>query len=140
MNEITGTGMKNSLTLPSLANRYIDSLRGENDAPIYTYNDEKMQNFVRQSIKGRRSGSFYFLKKSTMSDEVFNVISKELDVNGIICEVLHQNFGYEIKRRKKNKTNMIHILKTTEILIKMKNHNMVIISLVNYRYTKNYKN
>ena len=41
MNEITGTGMKNSLTLPSLANRYINSLRGENDAPIYTYNDKK---------------------------------------------------------------------------------------------------
>ena len=37
--ELTGFRMKNSLTLPSLANKYFNSLRDENDEPIYTYDD-----------------------------------------------------------------------------------------------------
>ena len=40
MEELTGFGMKNSSTLPSLANKYFNSLRDESDEPIYTYNDE----------------------------------------------------------------------------------------------------
>ena len=36
MEELTGFGMKNSLTLPSLANKDFNSLRDENDEPIYT--------------------------------------------------------------------------------------------------------
>ena len=54
MEEFTGFGMKKSLTLPSFANKYFNSLRDENDEPIYTYNDEFMSHFVRQSIKGGR--------------------------------------------------------------------------------------
>ena len=34
MEKITNFGMKNSLTLPSLANKYFNSLRDENDGPI----------------------------------------------------------------------------------------------------------
>ena len=45
MEEITGFGMKNSLTLPSLANKYLNSLRDENDEPIYTYTDPFLRNF-----------------------------------------------------------------------------------------------
>ena len=51
MEELTGFGMKNSLTLPSLANEFFNSLRDESDEPIYTYNDEFMRHFVRKSIK-----------------------------------------------------------------------------------------
>ena len=51
MKELTGFGMKNSLTLPSSAKKYFNSLKDENDEPIYTYNDEYMPHFVRQSIK-----------------------------------------------------------------------------------------
>ena len=47
MEELTGFGMKNSLTLPSLANKCFISLREENDETIYTYNDEFMRYFVR---------------------------------------------------------------------------------------------
>ena len=43
MESLTAFGMKNSLTLPSLANRYFNSLRDENDEAIYTYNDEYMR-------------------------------------------------------------------------------------------------
>ena len=54
MEELTGFGMKNSLTLPSLANKFFNSLGNENDEPIYNYTDPLMRNFVRQSIKGGR--------------------------------------------------------------------------------------
>ena len=54
MEELKGFGMKNRLTSPSLANKYSNSLRDEGDEPIYTYNDEFMRQFVRQSIKGGR--------------------------------------------------------------------------------------
>ena len=47
MEELTGFGMKNSLTLPSLANKFFNSLRVENNEVIYTYNDEFLRHFVR---------------------------------------------------------------------------------------------
>ena len=89
MEEITGFGMKNSLTLPSLANKYFNSLRDENDEPFYTYTHPFTRNSVRQSIKGGRCNAFNQHYKSEISDEVFNIISKELNVNGNICELLH---------------------------------------------------
>ena len=54
MEELTEFGTKDSLVLPSLANRYFNSLRDENDKAIYTYNDEFMRYFVRQSLKAGR--------------------------------------------------------------------------------------
>ena len=39
MEKLTWFGRKNSFTLPSLAKRFFDSLRDENDEPIYSYND-----------------------------------------------------------------------------------------------------
>ena len=54
MEKTIGFGMKNSLTLASFANKYFNSLGAENDEPIYTYNDEFMRQFVRQSIKTGR--------------------------------------------------------------------------------------
>ena len=53
MEELTRFGM-NRLTSPSLANKYFNSLRDENDEPIYTHNDQFMRHFVRQSVKGGR--------------------------------------------------------------------------------------
>ena len=58
MEELNGFGMKNILTLPSLANKYFISLRDENDEPIYTYTDPFMRNFVRKAIKGGRCNAF----------------------------------------------------------------------------------
>ena len=52
MEELTGFGMKNSLTLPSLANKYFNSLKDENDELIYTYTVPFMRNFIRKAIKG----------------------------------------------------------------------------------------
>ena len=100
MEQLTGFGMKNSLTLPSLANNFFNSLRDENDEPIYTNNDEFMQHFVRKSTKNGRCSSFNQYYKSTIPDEVFNSISKELIVIGNICEILDKFFEDTMKHRK----------------------------------------
>ena len=94
MEELTGFGMKNSLTLPSLANKYFNSLRDENDEPIYTHTNPFMRNFVRKTIKGDRCNAFNRNYKSEILDEVFNIISKKLNVNGNICEVIETNFEF----------------------------------------------
>ena len=59
-----------------------------------------MKHFVRQNIKGDRCGSFNQYYKSTISDEVFNFNSKELGVNGNVCETLDKYFEYTNKHRK----------------------------------------
>ena len=82
----------NSLTLRSLANKELYSLRDENDEPIYTYNDELKRNFVRQSIKRGHCSTLNQFYRSAISDEVFNINSKELNVNGNVCEILDEYF------------------------------------------------
>ena len=100
MEKITGFGMKNSLILPSLANNYFNSLRDENDEHISTYNDEFMRHFVRQSIKRGRCSALNRYYKSTISDQVFNIMSQELGVDGNICVILDKYFEYTNKHIK----------------------------------------
>ena len=94
MEELTGFAMKNSLTLPSLAKKYFKSLRDENDEPIYTYTDPFIRNFVRKAIKGGRPNAFNQHYKCEISDEVFNIISKELNVDGNECDILEKYFEF----------------------------------------------
>ena len=102
MEELTGFGMKNSLTLSSLANKSFNSLRDESDEPIYTYNDEFLRHSVRQSIKGGRCSALNQYYKPNISKEVFNIISKELGVNNNdnVCETLDKYFEYTNEQRK----------------------------------------
>ena len=86
MEEITGFGMKNSLTLPSLGWKYFNSLRDENDEPIYTNTVIYMRWFIRQSIKGGRCCAFNQYYKSKISDKIFKTISEELNINGNISD------------------------------------------------------
>ena len=101
MEKLTNFGMKKSLTLPSLANKYFNSLRNENDEPIYTYTDQFMRNFVRKAIKGGRCNAFNQHYNSEISDKVFNIISKELNVNGNICYLLEKYFKFSNKYEKR---------------------------------------
>ena len=94
MEELTGFGMKNSLTLPPLANKPFNSLKNGNDEPIYIYTDPFMRIFVRKAIKGGRCNAFNRHNKSEILDEVFNVISKEINVNGNESEILEKNFEF----------------------------------------------
>ena len=100
MEELTKFGMKNSLTLPSLANKFFNSLRNEKDEPIYTYTYPFMRNFVRKAIKGGRCNAFNQHSKSEISDEMFSIISKELNVNGNVCDILEKNFEFLNKHEK----------------------------------------
>ena len=100
MDELTGFVMKNSLTLPSLGNKAFNYLRDENDESIYTCNDDFMRHFVRQSIKGGRCSALNQYYKSDISDEVLNNISKELDINGNVWEILEKYFENTNKHRK----------------------------------------
>ena len=75
-------------------------MRDENDEAIYTYNDEFMRNFVRQSIKRGRCSTLNQYYKPNISDEAFSFISKELDINGNVCEFLEKFFEYTNKHRK----------------------------------------
>ena len=90
--DLANFGMKNSLTLPSLANKIFNSLRDENDEPIYTYTNQFMRNFVRKAIKGGRGNAFNQHYKSEISDEVFINTSKKLNVNGNKCDILEKFF------------------------------------------------
>ena len=47
MEELTGFSMKDCLSVPGLGLKSFNSLRTEEDEPIYTYNDKYMRDFVR---------------------------------------------------------------------------------------------
>ena len=123
-----------------MATKFFNGLRDENDEHFYTYNDEFMRHFVRQSIEDGRYAALNQCYKSTFSDEVFNIISKELNVDGKICEILDKYFEYTNKHRKIIEDELIHNLITIEISIKKKELIISTENLVNYQYLKNYKN
>ena len=78
MEEITKFSMKDCLSLPGLGWKYFNSLRTEEDEPIYTYNDKYMRWFVRQSIKGGRVCAFNQYYKSDHYNDIKRILSKEL--------------------------------------------------------------
>ena len=136
MEELTKFGMKKSLTLPSLANNFFNSLRDENDEPIYTYTDPFMRNFVRKAIKGGRCNAFNQHYKSEISDEVFNNISKELNVNGNICDILENYFKFLDKYENNTAKNSTQDLTIIEMLMKKKKKIMLIENLTCYQFIK----
>ena len=58
MEELTRFDMKKGLTLPSSENKYFNSLRDENDEPIYTYTDPFIRHFCKTKHKRRQICSF----------------------------------------------------------------------------------
>ena len=85
--ELTGFGMKNSLTLRILANKFFTRLTVEDDEPIYTYTNPFMRDFVRDAIKGGKCNGFSQHYKSEFPDEAFDIISRELGVEGNVCDI-----------------------------------------------------
>ena len=140
MEELTEFGMKNSLTLPSLANKYFNSLRDENDEAIYTYTDPFMRNFVRKAIKGGRCNAFNQYYKSEISDEVFNIISKQLNVNSNICDILKNISNFQKNMRNNTVKNSTQDTTIIEILIQKKKKNMLRKNLTCYQFINSYLN
>ena len=88
MEEITGFGMENNVTLLSLGWKCYKSLRDESDESIYTYEDKYIRWFVRQRIKGDRCTIFGDYYQSKLAYNVFRAILEELNVKGTIREVI----------------------------------------------------
>ena len=97
MEEITGFSMKDCLSLPGLGWKYFNSLRTEEDEPIYTYNDKYMRWFVRQSIKGGRVCAFNQYYKSKHCDDILKIINKELAVKGTVYGTIESYMEYKNK-------------------------------------------
>ena len=97
MEGITGFSMKDCLSLPGLRWKYFNSLRTEDDEPIYTYNDKYMRWFVRQSIKGGRVCAFNQYYKSKHFEDIKKIISKFLDVKGTVYEIFEEYLKYKKK-------------------------------------------
>ena len=100
MEEITGFSMKDCLSLPGLGWKYFNSLRTEEDEPIYTYNDKYMRWFVRRSIKGGRVGAFNQYYKSKHCDDILKIINKELAVKGTVYDTIEAYMEYKSKHFK----------------------------------------
>ena len=109
MQEIIGFSMKDCLSAPGLGWKNSNSMRDENDEPIYTYNDEYMRWFVRQSIKGGRVCAFNQYYKSKIYDEALRIISEELKFEGTVYDQIEAYLKYKkhheefIKKEHENK-------------------------------------
>ena len=97
MEEITRFSMKDCLSLPGLGWNYFNSLRTEEDEPIYTYYDKYIRWFVRQSVKGGRVGAFNQYYKSNYFDVIKRILSKELGVKGNIYDIIEEYLRYKKK-------------------------------------------
>ena len=100
MEEITGFSMKDCLSLPGLGWKFFNSLRTEEDEPIYTYNDKYMRWFVRQSIKDGRVCAFIQYYKSKHCDDILKIINKELAVKGNAYDTIEAYMEYKNKHFK----------------------------------------
>ena len=74
MKEITRFGEKGCLSLPGLGRKCFNSLRIEQDEPIYLYNDKYKRSFVRQSTQGGRVCAFIQYYKSKFCDDFLKCI------------------------------------------------------------------
>ena len=100
MEEITGFSMKDNLSLPGLGWKYFNSLRTEEDEPIYTHNDKYMRWFVRQSIKGGRVCAFNQHYKSKHFNDILKTINKKLAVIGTVYDTIKPYMEYKCKHFK----------------------------------------
>ena len=100
MEDITGFSMKDCLSLNGLGWKHFNSLRTEEDEPIYTYDDKYMRWFVRQPIKGERVCAFNQSYKSKHCDDISKIINKELAVKGTVYDTIEAYMEYKNKRFK----------------------------------------
>ena len=87
--------MKDCLSAPALGWKNFNSMRTEEDEPIYTYNDKYMRWFVRQSIKGGRVCSFNWCFRSKNCDEILKISSKDLNVKKKVYDISEAYMKYK---------------------------------------------
>ena len=95
MEEITGFSMKGCLSLPGLGLKYFNSLRTEEDEPIYTYKDKNVRRFVRLAAYGGRVCAFNQYYKSKSCDDILKNISEELNFKGNVYDIIEVYMNYK---------------------------------------------
>ena len=100
MEELTGFSVKDCLSVPGLVMKCFNSLRTEEDEPLYTYNDKYMRDFVRQAAYGGRVCAFNQYNKSKHCDDILKFLSKELCVKGSVYDIIEAYMEYENKHFK----------------------------------------
>ena len=100
MQEKTGFPLKDCLSLPGLGLKYFNSLRTEEDEPIYTYNDKHMKWFVRKTAYECRVCAFNQYYKSRICDEILKITTKELCVKGNDYDIIEAYMKYKNKHFK----------------------------------------
>ena len=113
--EISGSSMKDCLSLPGLGLKNFNSLRSEQDEPIYTYNDKYMRHFVRQAAYGGRVCAFNQYYKSKSCDDILKIISEELNVKGDVYDKIDAYMNYKYEHYKSFEENMKVILAIIEM-------------------------
>ena len=88
MEDITAFSMKDCLSVPGQDWKLFNSLRNEEDEPIYTYNNKYMRWFVRQSFKGGKVCAVSQYYESKKCDDNLKIISEELNVKRIIHDII----------------------------------------------------
>ena len=88
MEMITGSGTKNSLSLPSIGWNFLNSIGEQCVQTFYTYKDNYMRRLVRRNIKGSRCAAFNQIYKSRTAGKVFGTISVEFNWEGNFCKVI----------------------------------------------------
>ena len=99
-----------------------------------------LRHLVKRSIKDGRCAALNQYYQSSISDEVFIIISKELGVIGNMCAILDKYFEYTNQRKKIIENENDSQFKDYRIAMKKKQPNILTKNLTNYRYIKNYKN
>ena len=114
--------MKNCLSLPGLGWKNFNSLRTEEDKPIYTYNDKYIRWFVRQTIKRGRVCAFNQYYKSKHCDNILIIINKEVAVKGSVYDTIEAYMEYRNKNILKSlRKNMKSISTNIDLKTKTKN-------------------
>ena len=100
MKDNSGFSMKDCLSSPGRGWKYFNSLRTEEDKPIYIYNDKYMRWFTRQPIKGGRVCAVNQYYKSKIYDDILRITSEELNVKGNFCDIIDAYLNYKNKNYK----------------------------------------
>ena len=95
MEEITGFSMKGSISAPGLGWNYFNSLRTEEDEPIYTYNHKYKRHFARQSFKSGRLCAFKQYYKTEISNEVLKILYRELKARRNVYDNIEAYMKYK---------------------------------------------
>ena len=101
MEEITGFGMKNKITLPSLGWKQFNRLRDERVERIHTKKDNIMWWLVRQITKAGSINAFKQYNKSKIAENFLADSSEELNVRVGACEVNDAYVEYVNENKKK---------------------------------------